>query len=319
MLCWWTCFATLFCYAVARPLFLSLSEGFFFACGMASFIVQLIGALRLLAFITSVVVSCTCLTLLAPLKLLDPVLCKLVPLDYLPSNLAWVAFGVMIRYASGLHIVTIFKGKSIPRASILMYNHTTTFDPFLIQGSSGVCPKYIYKKEIHMIPFVGWCLWLYGNISIDRSNREKAIASIDAGVARIVNTHERVAIAPEGTRSKNGELQEFKKGPFHLAIKSKAAIVPVVIRNASRVWPLHCLTLRPGTIYVSYMDAIPVSETDDLPTLTAKVHKVFETELDSLNKLPPTDPVREAVLLGLVFLWHATFWPLLWWGVTSLR
>ena len=84
-------------------------------------------------------------------------------------------------------------------------------------------------------------------IFIDRSNRKKAIQSINEA-AILIREGKNVLMYPEGRRSPDGKIKPFKKGAFHLAIKSGADIVPVAIEGAAGVWPKNNNKITPGRI-----------------------------------------------------------------------
>ena len=81
------------------------------------------------------------------------------------------------------------------------------------------------KESLFRIPFLGWAMNRAGFIPIDRSNRRRAIDSLQLAAERI-RAGKSVIVFPEGTRSKDGSLQPFKRGPFHLALQAGAPVVP---------------------------------------------------------------------------------------------
>ena len=128
------------------------------------------------------------------------------------------------------------------------------------------------KKEVFRIPFLGWHLARAGHISIDRGSRVDAVASLQRAAGGI-----RGGICaflfPEGTRSRDGRLQPFKKGGFRLAMQARVAIIPVSIIGSRRVLPRDSIIFRPGTIDM-YLDApIPTAglSDDDLESLMNEV------------------------------------------------
>ena len=87
------------------------------------------------------------------------------------------------------------------------------------------------KKELFKIPVFGWSLYASGTIKIDRSNRQRAIKSMNNALDRIKKGVS-VVVFPEGTRSEDGKIRDFKKGGFVLAIKGGIPIVPVSISGS---------------------------------------------------------------------------------------
>ena len=90
-----------------------------------------------------------------------------------------------------------------------------------------------------------------GMIFVDRSNREKAIKSMkEAGEA--INQGRNIITFPEGTRSKDGNIGNFKKGTFHIASQSNIPILPIAIKGSNIVNPNNTFTLKKGEITVSF-------------------------------------------------------------------
>ncbi|MCP4413763.1 MAG: 1-acyl-sn-glycerol-3-phosphate acyltransferase [Gammaproteobacteria bacterium] len=125
---------------------------------------------------------------------------------------------------------------------ILMCNHTSLYDipvSFLaIPGSI----RMLTKMELFKIPLLATAMTRSDFVSIDRHNKEQAIKDLK----NAKNKLERgiiIWIAPEGTRSKNGQLGNFKKGGFHLAIETNAIIVPIIIRGIEKILPSNTYKL----------------------------------------------------------------------------
>jgi 1-acyl-sn-glycerol-3-phosphate acyltransferase len=118
---------------------------------------------------------------------------------------------------------------------IYVFNHTSYFD---IWAMSGYLPSFRFgsKVELFKIPVFGWALRRVGVLPIDRERRESVFRVYAEAKERIVKG-DRFALAPEGTRQDSEKLGPFKSGPFVLAIQCSAPLVPVIVRNASRVMP----------------------------------------------------------------------------------
>lgn len=118
---------------------------------------------------------------------------------------------------------------------VFIGNHTSILDIPLIFHTVDRNVGFIAKKELEKTPILGYWIKKTGSIFIDRENPRNAIKSINDGVKNIKNGYS-MTIFPEGTRSKTGEVGEFKKGSFKLATKAKVPIVPVSIERASRAY-----------------------------------------------------------------------------------
>lgn len=133
------------------------------------------------------------------------------------------------------------------RTYIFAANHQSIFDVFLVYGWLGVPFRWVMKKEIRRIPFIGKACEMMGHIFIDRSNAVAARKSIEAAEQRLGRGGS-IFIFPEGTRTKTGEVGRLKKGAFVMARDLNLPIVPVTISGAYETMPYHAAYIRPGTI-----------------------------------------------------------------------
>ena len=133
------------------------------------------------------------------------------------------------------------------KPQIFMANHQSDFDILIALAHIPVQFRWIAKKELFAIPIFGAAMRSAGYIEIDRSNREKAIRSIDEAALRI-RSGKSVMTFPEGTRSRDGHIKAFKQGAFHLAIQSGVPIIPVTIIGSGRIMPKRSLRIKPGQI-----------------------------------------------------------------------
>ena len=139
---------------------------------------------------------------------------------------------------------------------LYLMNHESLFDHFAIGRYIKHYVTAIAKYEQFKYPLWGHVAKYYGIEPIDRSNTKKAIKSLKKVEREIINNKLSFLIAPEGTRSKDGSLGEFKKGAFHLAKNTGASIVPVIINGAYEAKNIKDWRLTPGTIHVYFSDSI---------------------------------------------------------------
>ena len=238
----------------------------------------------ILVILTGVLVYAV-LCLLSPVNLLNFICRKYkVPVQNWPSNFIVRKFVVLNMKMWGIctHVSADREvDKKISKGSVIfMYNHTSNLDPFVVQiaCSQGV-PRFVYKKELALLPIFGWFMWLYDNVSIDRKKRDKAVESLKAVAKKMQKNGYGVAISPEGTRSKTGELQPFKKGPFHLAHQCQVPIVPVIITGARDRWPSSSFVCNAGDVHVRLLEPIDMVENESVDELLVRVHRVFENAL----------------------------------------
>jgi 1-acyl-sn-glycerol-3-phosphate acyltransferase len=151
-----------------------------------------------------------------------------------------------IGYLAPMLVSVIGRENFDPKQSyVIISNHRTLFDIVVLYGWIGIDFKWVMKQELRKIPGLGIGCEKIGHIFIDRSNSEKAIASINAAKDKLINGTS-VLFFPEGKRSDTNEMREFKKGAFRLAIEFQLPILPVTLINTSKILPNHTLKLLPG-------------------------------------------------------------------------
>jgi len=140
---------------------------------------------------------------------------------------------------------------------VVASNHISWFDVFALAAVIEVPYHFVAKKELLRIPLFGAAMEGAGHITIDRSNREKAIESLRAAGEKIRRSPGAVVIFPEGTRSRNGRLQPFKKGAFVLAAESGVAIVPTAVTGSFEIMAKGSWRISPRTIHIHFLAPIP--------------------------------------------------------------
>lgn len=249
-------------------------------------------AMRAVWFTAAFVGSCVALCALSPLCFLNSPLRGVgIREESLPANLLFVACAKVILLFAGVSVVSTRPRDPADRPTsnvIFAYTHASNLDPIIVAASCGTAPKFIYKRELAFIPLLGWVLYLYNHVPIDRKNRAKAIDSINAAVRKVVTKHQAVAIAPEGTRSKSGALMEFKKGPFHMARDSGARIVPLIITGAYDLCPPKSKWFAPGTVRTTLLPPVENVEGESVDAMCERVRAVFVDAIEAEKKqLPP--------------------------------
>eukprot|EP00758_Cryptobia_borreli_P016217 Tbor_TRINITY_DN6087_c2_g6::TRINITY_DN6087_c2_g6_i1::g.11175::m.11175 len=233
---------------------------------------------RIFTFASVIIVVNVLVLLILPLRLLERMFfyCG-IPDNYYPHFLV-VRYGCYAALRASGITVNVKKCPNNPSHAVFMYNHTSNLDP-LIQAQ--VCPgaKFLFKSELGKVPFLGWFLHSYGHIPVDRRNKETSIKSINKTSAAIYASGRSISVAPEGTRSKTGDLLSFKKGAFHLAVQCQAPIIPVVVTGAHSLLPPKSLKIRSGHVCVKSLPAIFPKEGETVDDLIDRVHRAFEEAL----------------------------------------
>jgi 1-acyl-sn-glycerol-3-phosphate acyltransferase len=174
---------------------------------------------------------------------------------------------------------------------IIVSNHQAMLDICLMYKIPR-CFKWVSKKEAVRLPFVGQALLMHRDILIRRGE--------GASVKRMIREAQHylkdnicVTIFPEGTRSKDGQVHEFKEGAFMLARLTKTAILPVVIDGAYDVIPKNSYAVkRKQDFYIKVLPEIPVEEVTKTPVkdLAAKLHDLILAEHRQMAPSKYTQP-----------------------------
>ena len=174
------------------------------------------------------------------------------------------------------------------RPYVFMPNHASMVDIWAVLVAVPTSFRFMAKKQLSRIPLFGWAMSAGRFIFIDRQNGLAARRSMDEA-ARRIRAGQSVVIFPEGTRTRDGRLLPFKKGGFHLALNSGAAIVPVAIRGSRDVMPRGAALIRAGSVSVEVGEPIPTEGLahGDRDALIAKVRgrvaEMLGEQLESIS------------------------------------
>lgn len=139
---------------------------------------------------------------------------------------------------------------------VLVMNHQSMFDIVVAFEQIPVDIRFVAKQVLKYVPFLGWYMWRTGMVFVDRNNRAQAVTSLNAAGAQIRAGATVLAYA-EGTRSPDGQIMPFKKGPFVLALRAGVPVVPVAIEGAGGVLPAGGFRLRPGKVRIRIGRPVP--------------------------------------------------------------
>ncbi len=171
----------------------------------------------------------------------------------------WFSGGIL--KISGITLnITGLENFSPEKTYVFVSNHSSQFDIVSMQYSIPNRMAMIFKKELARIPLFGWQLYLGPYVVVDRSNFTKAMQSIEEAKVRMEKQNISVLVFAEGTRSKTGEIQPFKRGAFRLATKVGYPIIPVSISGSNKIMPKGTFKLTPGTIDIHFDKPISSEE-----------------------------------------------------------
>jgi 1-acyl-sn-glycerol-3-phosphate acyltransferase len=151
--------------------------------------------------------------------------------------------------------VSIAGGEQLdPRRSyVLAANHQSIYDIPILFASIPLQLRIVAKASLGSIPFLGWHLRRTGHLLVNRRNPG---ADIVEKMRRLVSEAHSLIVFPEGTRSVDGRVGRFKKGPFVVAIDAGLPVVPVSVIGSRHVMTKGRLTVRPGPVQVTIHEPI---------------------------------------------------------------
>ncbi|MDH4128472.1 MAG: 1-acyl-sn-glycerol-3-phosphate acyltransferase, partial [Spirochaetota bacterium] len=152
---------------------------------------------------------------------------------------------------------------SLDKNYVFVSNHSSLFDIPVLLSSIKNEIKMIAKKELAYIPIWGWSLVAGGYILIDRKNPKNAFKAMKKAEKKLKKGTS-ILVFPEGTRSDNGSVQEFKKGAFMLAIQTHLDMIPISIINSHKVMPKKSFKLSPVTVHLIIDKPISMGEIKSL-------------------------------------------------------
>ena len=192
-------------------------------------------------------------------------------------RLGLTSVGITYRVAGREHIQR-------DRAAVYCVNHSSNIEPpILYMVLSCLHPRLriLYKAEIHKIPVLSRAFDIVGFVPIERQNRDQSMRAIEQAVAAL-RAGNSFLMFPEGTRSRTGELQRFKKGGFLMALKGKATIVPVAIQGTRAAMRKGSPIIRPVTVSVRLGPPVEVAGVtlDQRDEIITKTHTAVQNLLD---------------------------------------
>jgi 1-acyl-sn-glycerol-3-phosphate acyltransferase len=278
--------------------------------------VSLYDIIKFIGLILGLFIMFPFMVVLSLLRLLTPILRNsgMIKNNYFPNDYVQKVFGKILLIIGGIHVNV--EGENVlgdvlskGETNLGFFQHSSNLDPFIILGESPLYYKYIAKKSLIYVPVIGLLSILHGTfIPIDRNNIQAAIGSLKKALDVIKNSGRNIAISPEGTRSVFGQLSDFKKGPFHLAMEAKVLITPIIIYGAYNLWPRGQKFPSSGSVTLRFLKPIPPQEYAHLPFAECqkKIRKIMlEAMADypqSKTSAPLSFKFLHYTLLGAVYM-----------------
>ena len=168
------------------------------------------------------------------------------------------------------------------KSSIFMCNHLSALDGPLLFMIIPQPIRVILKKESFRIPIIGQAMRLVGFVPVDRKGLKGGKKSIDQAAHLIKEKGFSFLIFPEGTRSRDGKLQVFKRGGFFLALNSQADVIPVSIQGTFELMPKASFFIKKGRVKIDFHPAVSVQglNHDAIPQVIDKVRGAMHSGLE---------------------------------------
>ena len=208
----------------------------------------------------------------------------------------WIHF-VMWLIEHLLGIKTRIEGAAnIPAVPcVILSKHQSAWETFALQ-TIFTLTSFVYKKELHWLPFFGWGLKLMPFVGIDRAAGKQALNQVaERGKQRLAEGYS-VIVFPEGTRVPPGQKRRYKVGGAYLAVAAGAPVVPVAL-NSGECWRRQAFLKTPGMVTVSIGPAIdPTGKTaEEVNALAerwieAEMHKLSPHRYRHADAHPATEP-----------------------------
>src|SRR6266404_5217285 len=177
-----------------------------------------------------------------------------------PDPIYWAGIKGVMFFVRAVGVRVRVRGRErIPQGVCLFVaNHTSSADAPAVVGAIPRRIAILLKKSLFAYPIVGQAFTLARFIPVERGDHDSAIASLEKAT-EAMKGGQSFLIYPEGTRSPDGRLQEFKRGAVVMAIKAGVPIVPMVCAGAQKVMEKKSLVIRPGVITVEFLEPIDAS------------------------------------------------------------
>ena len=207
--------------------------------------------------------------LVLPILILNTLLCAIITMIFFPFNnsapIHWVQILWCRLFFYWLFIPVTIDGKeniNSRQSYVFVANHASMFDVFLIYGWLPVVFKWLMKKELRRIPFVGTACKAAGHIYVDRSNAKASAESLN-DIKRQLHNGVSTVIFPEGTRSKDGSLGRFHSGAFRIAFDLNLPVVPLSLTGCYNVQRKGEIFVHRHPVHLHIGQPIDISQFED--------------------------------------------------------
>jgi len=214
--------------------------------------------------------------------LVGPLLLLYTLISRNPDPLYWAGIKGVMFFVRAVGVRVRVAGKERIPAGVCLFvaNHTSSADAPAVVGAIPRRIAILLKESLFKWPIVGQAFRLARFIPVNRKERDAALESLEKAIEEL-RAGQSFLVYPEGTRSPDGRLQEFKKGAVVMAIKAGVPIVPMACSGAHRVMRKRSLIIHPGEILVEFLEPIDASaySFEERDKLNCRVHDAMAAGL----------------------------------------
>jgi 1-acyl-sn-glycerol-3-phosphate acyltransferase len=164
--------------------------------------------------------------------------------------------------------------------AIVLCKHQSAWETLWLPSYLPRRLSFVYKRELHLVPFFGWGLGSLGMVNIDRGKGQDAFEQVVTQGDEHLRDGWWMVLFPEGTRTPPGSLKRYKTGGPRLAVRTGTPVIPIAV-NSGECWPRNAFVKTPGEITVSILPVIhPAGKSAE--EVAAAVESAIETEMRRL-------------------------------------
>ena len=217
-----------------------------------------------------------------------------IPLALVPPRGEWFlrlarTWARLILGVSGVEVRVLHGERlAVGTSFVIAANHASFYDILVLLSALPMSVRFLAKRNLFRLPFLGWSMAAAGFIPVDRETRSRSFALVDAALARLQGGRSLV-VFPEETRTRTGELLPFKAGAALLALKSGLPLLPLGIAGTFRIQRRGGFTITPSRVCLAVGEPIPVEgrSSRDRASLTeelrARVERLGEEARGSIE------------------------------------
>ncbi len=188
----------------------------------------------------------------------------------------------MLLAVSGIRVTVEGLEHIRPNGSyVLASNHASYMDTPVVMGNIPLQFRFLAKRGLFDIPFIGTHLKQAGHIPVPREDPRASVKAMQTAAETIQQRRISMLVFPEGGRSEDGVLRAFKEGGAYIAIRAGVPLVPIVLIGTHRILPMHSGVVRSGPVTLRVLPPISTEgmTLKDRGKLTEQVHGVIASEL----------------------------------------